>query len=434
MQITLSALPPLMVRKVLSTSTEEVSNLQFIRALPCVYLLIVMLRDISVRILLSCHGATLRTCQGEIRVSNLIWSLFLHPVQSRNFVLDKNPPKPPPPPVAGNAQTQPKKRKGARSSKKATNKKRKVQDKRKAAELSEEEIKILSDSEDDQDIDGGGQATESQSAAPPRRSTRARRPIGASYRETDEDDIDMADDIAADVEEDIITQETRPAQSGTTTLPETSHTSGGIDVDSEPITIKDEETEAMTIEGSLTSTPGPGVSDEPQSQQTVIHIEDDEEPKPKLSLQLKYQGFQIHGHCLCVVVEPWPPIRSASRAPSLAPMVSTTIRAPSIAPPDFVPSGAAARRERTPLFLPDDDQDRGETPGPSIRRLRTLPPVPLFNDIPEEERQYDSDEDGGMMEFSQVLKTGGTMNGGVEEDDEYDGALFFADADEEREL
>lgn len=369
--------------------------------------------------------------KARFSVGTLIWSLFLPPVQSRNFVLDKKPPKPPPPSVTENAQVQPKKRKGARSSKKTTNKKRKVQGKRKTAELSEEEIEILSDS--DRDMDEGGQAIEPQPAAP-RRSTRARRPIGASYRETDEDDIDMADDIAADVEEDIITQETRPTQTGTTALQETSHTSEGIDIDSEPITIKDEETEAMVIEGSETSTQRPVASNKPQSHQTVIHIEYDEEPKPKLSLQLKYQGFQIHGHCLCVVVEPWPPIRSASRAPSLAPMVSTTIRAPSIAPPDFVPSGAAARRERTPLFLQDDDQDRGETPGPSIRRLRTLPPVPLFNDIPEEERQYDSDEDGGMMEFSQVLKTGGTMNGGVEEDDEYDGALFFADADEEREL
>lgn len=370
--------------------------------------------------------------KARFSVGTLIWSLFSPPIQSRNFVLDKNPPKPTPPSVTENAQVRPKKRKGARSSKKTTNKKRKVQGKRKTADLSEEEIEIISDSKDDQDIDGDGQAIESQSAVP-RRSTRARRPIGASYRETDEDDIDMADGIAADVE-DIITQETGPAQTGTTALQGPSYPSEGIDIDTEPITIKDEETEAVVIEGSGTSTQRPVASNKPQSHQTVIHIEDDEEPKPKLSLQLKYQGFQIHGHCLCVVVEPWPLIRSASRAPSLAPMVSTTIRAPSIAPPDFVPSGAAARRERTPLFLPDDDQDRGETPGPSICRLRTLPPVPLFNDIPEEERQYDSDEDGGMMEFSQVLKTGGTMNGGVEEDDEYDGALFFADADEEREL
>ncbi|EEB92883.1 hypothetical protein MPER_08541 [Moniliophthora perniciosa FA553] len=46
-------------------------------------------------------------------------------------------------------------------------------------------------------------------------------------------------------------------------------------------------------------------------------VPDDEEEKPKPILKLKYQGFNIFGHCLCIVVEPWPPIRTPSRAPSI---------------------------------------------------------------------------------------------------------------------
>lgn len=166
-----------------------------------------------------------------------------------------------------------------------------------------------------------------------------------------------------------------------------------------------------------------------------LEIEEDEQ-KPKPILQLKYQGFGIYGHCLCIVVEPWPPNRSATRAPSVAPL-GTTLRAPSIAPPNFVPSGEknAGLRARTPLFLPEDADRRSETPAPFLQH-RVLPRVPLFNESSfDDEEGRDSEYDGGMMELSQVLTAGGDFRAGAaEDDDEMDGAVFFGDADEAREL
>lgn len=344
--------------------------------------------------------------------------------QSRNFVLDKTPPKPPPPPIDTDSRS--KKRKGGRGSKKLNDnsKKRKTTGGRRKTVASDEEeiIEITSDSEED---DGMKEDTQARSTTAPRRSTRTRKPVGTSYRDVDEDNVDMAEDIADGMVEDMTAQGMQDLVADEETAPP-----------SDEVVVKDEETDPVIVEDSASSRRQQPSGGSPPDR-TIIHIQDDEEePKPKLTLQLKYQGFQIFGRCLCVIVEPWPPVRSASRAPSLAPMMSTTVRqTPSIAPPDFIPSGAGARRERTPLFLPDDDQDRGESPSITAQRLRTLPPVPLFNETPEDERQYESDDsEDGMMQLSQLLNTGRTVNGGVEEDDEYDGAFLFADADESREL
>ena len=157
---------------------------------------------------------------------------------------------------------------------------------------------------------------------------------------------------------------------------------------------------------------------------------DEEEAKPKPILELKYQGFNISGRCLCVVVEPWPPIKAASRTPIVAPLFSNASRAPSMARPGFTSSDQRApmHREGTPLFLPDLDRGRSETPAPSGSG-RFFPPVPLFNDAIVMDE--DSDEDG-LMTFSQSLNYGD--HGAMEVDDEIDGAIFFGDADEAREL
>lgn len=156
-------------------------------------------------------------------------------------------------------------------------------------------------------------------------------------------------------------------------------------------------------------------------------VDEEEEVKPKPILKLSYHGFNIHGRCLCVIVEPWPPLRSGTRAPSLAPMGIVAPRAPSIAPADFVPSGGAGQRARTPLFLPDFDREPTPAPVPG----RNLPPVPLFNESVE----GSDDEDGEMVLFSQLLMSVGDHPPGIaEDDDEIDGAVFFGDADEMREL
>ncbi|KAF9464443.1 hypothetical protein BDZ94DRAFT_1289354 [Collybia nuda] len=159
---------------------------------------------------------------------------------------------------------------------------------------------------------------------------------------------------------------------------------------------------------------------------------DDEEEKPKPTLQLKYQGFSIYGHCLCVVVEPWPPIRSITRAPSVTSFHKTTYLNPS----DIVPSERPDFREETPLFLPDYelDRERSETPAPLQGWGTPSPRGPNLSTSFFEDS--DSSDDGcGMMELSQVLSaTGDFRAGAVDDDEDVDTSIFFGDADEAREL
>lgn len=146
-------------------------------------------------------------------------------------------------------------------------------------------------------------------------------------------------------------------------------------------------------------------------------LELEEEEKPKLALQLKYQGFDIFGYCLCIVVEPWPPIRAPSKALSIA---QPAIRAPSIAP-----ASDSGVQKKTPLFLPDFDQERGETPAPPPQHKVTRLPISSLLDPNFLEDSDDSDY-GGMMEFSQVLNSTGDFRAGAADDDEdTDAAMFF---------
>jgi hypothetical protein len=169
-----------------------------------------------------------------------------------------------------------------------------------------------------------------------------------------------------------------------------------------------------------------------------IEVDEDDEPKPKLALELKYRAFSNFNRCLCVVVEPWPPQRSASRAPSLAPSAATT-RASTVTPTASEFSMNRGQRAKTPLFLPDVD-DEPATPGPtsSHSHFRTLPPVPLFDDPPTIHGTDDAeewDDNATLMQFSQMLNTTGRVGGvDVEEEDEFDGTALFADADEAKEL
>ena len=200
-------------------------------------------------------------------------------------------------------------------------------------------------------------------------------------------------------------------------------------VSGEPTVVKEEIQMDSTTEPLDNSSVSGDLEDSAPSE---IELDvDEEEAKPKPILQLKYQGFDISGRCLCVVVEPWPPIRAASRTPSVAPLFSNVSQAPNIARPDFISGDQRTlmQREGTPLFLPDPDRERSETPAPSGSG-RILPPVPLFNDAIVMDE--DSDEDD-LMTFSQSLNYAGG-HGVVEADDEIDGAIFFGDADEAREF
>lgn len=162
----------------------------------------------------------------------------------------------------------------------------------------------------------------------------------------------------------------------------------------------------------------------------TFELDIEEEEKPKPLLQLKYQGFNIHGHCLCIVVEPWPSIRSGATPFSLSsntpnvPRTSSILQGASVIPHT---SDIRTLRERTPLFLPDDDE---WSPPPSV--MLGTQPESLFTF--DQHENSDSD-DGGMMLFSQVLNTGGDLRAGAADDDEdVDGAIFFGDADENREF
>ena len=138
---------------------------------------------------------------------------------------------------------------------------------------------------------------------------------------------------------------------------------------------------------------------------TAIDLEvDSEEEKPKPILNLTYQGFNIYGHCLCVVVEPWPVIRSMTTSRSVA---DSSL---------FQQRKSKPRDERSPLFLPEELQEDEE-------------PIEISDG------DSDSDEISGMMEFSQVLRSVGDSRAGAANDDEdMDGSVFFGDADEFKEL
>lgn len=237
-----------------------------------------------------------------------------------------------------------------------------------------------------------------------RRSTRRRR-VAGSYAENDNDE-GIADTAEAEVEMEAAALVNE----------------GDPNLDSTAVANED-----ATMDEDL-ELPAPPPED-------TLMVEEEEE-KPKPVLQLRYQSFSVHGRCLCVIVEPYPPIRQ-QRQMSLAPTGVVAPRAPSIAPADFVPSGAA-QRAKTPLFLPDDDDDdfsyrRSVTPAPAAQRSR--PPVPLFNDNPDTVEEDGDGDNGGMLAFSQVLHTmGDHYTGAADDDDEMEGMVLFGDADEIRGL
>ncbi|THH32892.1 hypothetical protein EUX98_g1263 [Antrodiella citrinella] len=381
-------------------------------------------------------------------------------IKTRRFVAA--PPHPPPAPVA--QQSEPakssKKGKGKRAAsqkvkptkKPKTSTKGKGKGKARAIDSEEEEdiINVSSDQDEDEDMPAETEAPVA-SSGPLRRSSR--KTNVATYIEGNEggededleptpidDDIEMSDgrsdrppdapnppgDLPFDVGGLIsMDADDEDGQIPATDTPAVKTEEADIPLELFPPPQNPEDTQ-----GTPAPPPAPG-----DDINTPLEIEEEEE-KPKPILKLNYKGFNIHGKCLCVIVEPYPPIQTALRAMSLAPMGVIAPRAPSIAPPDYVPpSVAAQRRAKTPLFLPEDDRDRSVTPAPwgAPEEPRMLPPVPLFSDTPES--NSGGFEDGGMYEFSQILRSvGGYPAGAAEDDDEMDGAALFGDADDVREL
>ena len=247
---------------------------------------------------------------------------------------------------------------------------------------------------------------ESPSLEPePRRSKRQRKSFNKGYNEGGDTDEDSTND-----DDDEFVMDSDPSE----TVPQTQ----SDDETDEVVQSEEREPSLPSRSRSQSQQPGPSFID--------LEVEE-EEMKPKPQLQLSFSGFNIFGRCLCVIVEPWPVIRAPAepRIPQSS-RAAVNSRAPSVVP------DSASGRGQTPLFLPDDD-DRGITPAPTSRTDR--PPVPLFNDpSPNNGVQEEEDEEGGMMLFGELLSATGGLRVDADEEDGFDGAILFGDADERKEL
>ncbi|EJU06226.1 hypothetical protein DACRYDRAFT_112970 [Dacryopinax primogenitus] len=319
----------------------------------------------------------------------------------------------------------------------------------------------------------GPEPSEEDATLPPRRSGRTRAQV--SYTE-DEDEVDREDDEGEDnrgaqeAEEDdfeLDEEDTADAAPEPLFRPSTPPRPP-----SEP-EVKPEPADP-SLNGSIPPTP---------TDNSVIDFsmdpDEEEENKPKPELQLSYQGFSIFGCALCVIVEPYPPIRYSVVPQPRARQTSLPVSWASSRSASMEPVGTGESRGTTPLFraeTPFDDQrfaagtpavDREETP---LFRLETAEPemrghrfaagrpdgdreqTPLFRfETPEPEMMRGAslapslrspspfvngedepmDEDGStIMEFSQVLSSAGAGRFGGRDDGDEGGEGFYGDADE----
>ncbi|KAF8076510.1 hypothetical protein FPV67DRAFT_420291 [Lyophyllum atratum] len=319
-------------------------------------------------------------------------------VKTRHFVAlpPQKRPTMPPPPVPSSSKRQRGKRKSAVEKDKngGARKKRRTKGKGKARDA-EDDLLTSSNDEDDGDYN----------PAEPRRSRRTTKTSGA-YQEIDGN------------EDPVVTMAAKS-------------TSQGADIDMTDPSVSREMPGAELGSSHNMAVDIPVAAQDLPATSMSLELEIQEEEKPKPILRLQYQGFSIYGQCLCIVVEPWPPIRFMSRASSVIPAI---FREPSVVPPVSLPTLGPSVREKTPLFLPDDYRGRSETPAPF--RGQSLPPsTSSFLDPRFLEDSDESDDEGGMMQFSQVLNNAGDARAGAADDDEdMDTAMFFGDADEIREL
>lgn len=272
----------------------------------------------------------------------------------------------------------------------------------------EESLVISSDDEDE------GMSTAGSSSSR-RRSTRTRKVVAGGYRDDDDGEDDEGPEyVDVDVPISNQTEDSLPA-------------------------VKDEEPDIDLYQPNQEDMPDPDddyeieerrPDDIPSAPPAFLKDPDeDEDVKPKPLMRLRYQGLHVNDRCLCVIVEPRPPLNASERGASMAPAPPAP-RAPSIAPADFVASTDAARNTKLPLFLPDFDRGRSETPAPFPLRASVPPGLDGDGLYTMEEDEMDD-----MMAFGEVLRSGGEYAaGGVEDDDEMDGAVFFGDADEFREF
>ncbi|KAG8825266.1 hypothetical protein FRC20_007525 [Serendipita sp. 405] len=190
------------------------------------------------------------------------------------------------------------------------------------------------------------------------------------------------------------------------------------------IVIKDEE-------------PDPILPRSPSGFSRAIDVDEDE--KPKMAMHLSYSGYHIPGRHLCVIVEPYPPLRpdqlpiiEPEKAPELRFKVPTSI--PRLQTVDKVPlnsrEGPTRLRSETPLFLPEDEDEYTDERMPmsdAKGKGRQLPPVPMFKGrVNDEDSDDDGNGDTGLIAFSQSLANVRYQIGGSDSEEDY----LRGDADE----
>ncbi|KAF9534208.1 hypothetical protein CPB83DRAFT_843859 [Crepidotus variabilis] len=195
-----------------------------------------------------------------------------------------------------------------------------------------------------------------------------------------------------------------------------------------PIVVGSSDEEDITMDGAQDNDYlPPGLTDENDAM--TLDVEE-EEAKPKPILGLKYQGFSIYGSCLCIVVEPWPVVRTMTGvAAALAKMPAK-------------PSQSRIGSNKQPLFLPEEPEeeparDKVSDADPKIKRYVNKSYLKqVLNEVIELSDDSDEhDDEVGMMELTQVLRNAGDIRAGAMNDDEdMDGSVLFGDADEYREL
>jgi len=145
-------------------------------------------------------------------------------------------------------------------------------------------------------------------------------------------------------------------------------------------------------------------------------VPDEDLAKPVLSLT--HRGFSIYGHCLCIVVEPWPAVSGTTSGGAASSSMNTDS--------PFV-EGNVHEQRKEPLFLPEEPADNA-TPSGNADINKTY-----LNQVLENAEVPDDEDAGGMMEFSQVLRSiGDSRAGAINDDEDMDGSVLFGDADENK--
>lgn len=240
--------------------------------------------------------------------------------------------------------------------------------------------------------------------------------------------IELSDSDEDGIDVDLIEPEATRRRSARINKSRPIYREGGDEQDedeAEDVEVKEEEAEpALDLTGEA--------EDDPMQIETLMG-EEEEETKLKPKIQLSFRSLEMRDLCLCVVVEPWPAGSTTSTgAQSRATTVHRALPQSTLSPPAPTAQSPNVGRERaeTPLFLPDYDRGRSQTPAAASVPMRfssvfsSLESLDVEDDVVGDEH--------GMMAFSQALNkvSGDRMGVAGEDEDEMDGGALYGDADE----